>query len=164
MKFEDAIGFVLKYEGGYVNDPDDPGGETKFGISKKSYPDRDIKALSIADATQIYREDFWDKYGIEKLPPWIRLHVFDAAVNQGPVPAIMMLQKALEMVPVDGILGQTTALAAHKAHPIKLTVAYTNERKSRYGRSATFKTFGAGWLSRLVDVTLETVKEVGKVL
>ena len=164
MKFEDAIGFVLKYEGGYVNDPDDPGGETNFGISKRQYPERDIKALTVADATEIYRTDYWEKLSIAKLPPWIQLHVFDAAVNQGQPVAVMMLQKALDVFPVDGILGQKTVLASHKAHPIDLVISYTRERKGRYQRVKTFKTFGAGWLVRLIDVTLECVKEAGKVL
>jgi hypothetical protein len=61
--FERAVAFVLRHEGGYVNDPRDPGGETKYGISKRAYPRLDIKGLTEADAKEIYRRDYWEKAG-----------------------------------------------------------------------------------------------------
>ena len=77
MKFDDAIGIVLKHEGGYVNDKNDPGGETRYGISKRAYPDLDIKNLTISQATEIYKKDYWVKGKCDKVPPKLRLIYFD---------------------------------------------------------------------------------------
>lgn len=86
-KFDDAFAFIKKWEGGYVNDPSDKGGETKFGISKKSYPNIDIKNLSIEQAKLIYQKDYWNKSGANKLDWPLSLVVFDTAVNMGPARA-----------------------------------------------------------------------------
>ncbi len=81
--FEKSVAFVLRREGGYVNDPNDPGGETKYGISKRSYPDIDIKALTEKQAKGIYRRDYWDRAGCSVLVwPMCLVH-FDACVNLG---------------------------------------------------------------------------------
>jgi hypothetical protein len=82
-KFPYSMKFVFKWEGGYVNDPDDPGGETKYGISKRAYPDIDIKNLTKAQAKSIYHQDYWIPAGCDKLPWPLCLVVFDTAVNMG---------------------------------------------------------------------------------
>ena len=81
--FEDALKFVLKWEGGYSNDPNDPGGETKFGISKKAYPYEDIKNMTLERAEKIYYENYWLKAGCDKLTSPLDIVVFDTAVNMG---------------------------------------------------------------------------------
>jgi hypothetical protein len=81
MSFEKIIQFTLQYEGGYVNDPYDPGGETNFGITKRSYPHEDIKGLTKGRATEIYEKDFWNKLTIED--DKTRMVAFDTAVNIG---------------------------------------------------------------------------------
>jgi len=81
--FDRSIKFVLKWEGGYVNDPTDPGGETKFGISKRAFPMLDIKSLTEAEARDIYRTHYWEKAGCDKLGWPMCLVVFDTAVNCG---------------------------------------------------------------------------------
>ena len=78
-----AIDRVLGREGGYVNDPADKGGETKFGISKRAYPNLDIKNLTQMQAAEIYKRDYWDAINADQLPENIREMAFDAAVNQG---------------------------------------------------------------------------------
>lgn len=83
VKFEEAAKHVLQSEGGWVNDPDDAGGETKFGISKRAHPKVDIASLTEQDALNIYRQEYWNAVGAEGLPEHMRLAVFDAAVNQG---------------------------------------------------------------------------------
>lgn len=83
QNFEKAIKFIFKWEGGYVNDPLDPGGETKYGISKRSYPNVDIRELTEQDAKDLYWRDYWDKAGCEDLPWPMCLVVLDAAVNHG---------------------------------------------------------------------------------
>ena len=88
MSFERAIEFVLKHEGGYVDNPADPGGETRFGISKKTYPALDIRNLTIEAAKEIYRRDYWQKSGCEALEWPLSLVVMDSAVNCGVARAV----------------------------------------------------------------------------
>lgn len=83
-KFEMAINFVLPHEGGYVNDPKDPGGETKYGISKRKYPNVDIKNLSDLDAVAIYRRDYWDRNFLDKYSLPFCVAVFDSYVQHRP--------------------------------------------------------------------------------
>ena len=109
--FSHAIQFILQAEGGYVNDPTDRGGETNFGISKRAYPDLDIKNLSLNDAENIYFKDYWLKAKCNELPPQMAIVVFGSAVNHGVTRAIKLLQQTLK-VEVDGIIGQQTLAAA----------------------------------------------------
>lgn len=81
--FDRCVTFVLKQEGGYVNDPHDAGGETNFGISKRAYPSIDIKSLTREEAIEIYRDDYWKTIGCEKMDWPLCLIVFDTAVNMG---------------------------------------------------------------------------------
>lgn len=81
--FDRSITFVLKQEGGYVNDPRDTGGETNYGISKRAYPGLDIKTLTVVEATEIYRRDYWQRAGCDAMDWPLCLVVFDTAVNMG---------------------------------------------------------------------------------
>ncbi len=81
--FERALKLVLDHEGGYVNDPDDPGGETKYGISKRAYPSLDIKNLTVEQAAGIYWRDYWDACSCDQLAYPMDITVFDTAVNCG---------------------------------------------------------------------------------
>lgn len=89
LTFPKAIEFVLNHEGGYSNDLADPGGETNFGITKKSYPDLDIKNLTKEEAIKIYRQDYWDASGCDVLPWPMDMIIFDTAVNCGPTRALL---------------------------------------------------------------------------
>ena len=81
--FLKAFDFVMKFEGGYVNHPKHPGGETKYGISKRAYPGVDIKNLTIDDARKIYHSDYWIPCGGEEMSWPVNLVQFDCAVNCG---------------------------------------------------------------------------------
>jgi len=93
-KFEMAINFVLPQEGGYVNDPKDPGGETNFGISKRKYPNVDIKNLTDLGAVAIYRRDYWDRNSLDKFPSPYCVAVFDSYVQHRPTVVLDMLEFA----------------------------------------------------------------------
>ena len=112
MTFKEAIGVVLKHEGGYVNDPIEPGGETMMGISKKAYPDLNIKVLSLVDVEEIYFKDYWKKGKCESLPDELRLTYFDMVVNMGKSRAVKILQEAVTAkgIPtdIDGGIGPQT--------------------------------------------------------
>ena len=109
-----AVDFVLRHEGGYVNDPDDPGGETKYGISKRAHPGLDIKQLNKMDAIRIYGADYWRPPGCHLLPWPLNLLLFDATVQHGAYMAIRLLQGPLG-VKVDGLNGLRTQIAAETA-------------------------------------------------
>ena len=83
VNFDEIIEVVLHHEGGYVNDPKDPGGETNFGIAKRSHPDVDIKNLTKEGAKEIYKEHYWDRNKVESLSEDLRHIYFDMCVNQG---------------------------------------------------------------------------------
>ena len=117
--FEIAFRETLGLEGGYVFDPDDPGGETQFGISKRSYPDVDIAALTIDRAKEIYRGDYWDALHLDKVRSGlIAREIFDTAVNMGRRMSVSIAQRALnflgEALAEDGIIGQKTISALNK--------------------------------------------------
>ncbi len=90
--FQKAVDDLIdNWEGGYVSDPDDPGGETNMGISKRSYPTLDIKHLTRDDAVAIYYRDFWQKYKLDSIPdPAIRAKVFNMGVLMGMKSALML--------------------------------------------------------------------------
>ena len=92
--FKEIIEKVLHHEGGYVNDPKDLGGETKYGITKRFYPDVDIKNLTIEQAVEIYKKDYWDKNKVESLPQNLWHIYFDMCVNMGKRTAVKVLQRA----------------------------------------------------------------------
>lgn len=161
MTFDNAIELILKHEGGYVNHPDDPGGETKFGISKRAYPDLDIAKLSENDAKTIYKEDYWDKLRSDELPFPLALVTFDAAVNSGRMRASKWLQYAVNASPLDGILGSKTVEAANVAYgknPMDALNQTIHQRQQFIRGLLTYKTFGNGWERRIKETEEEARK------
>jgi lysozyme family protein len=107
---DDAIEWVLGEEGGYSNNPDDPGGETQWGISKRAHPDLNILTLAREEAKEIYATDYWDACQCGKLPWKWAMILFDFAVRIGPVRAIKQLQEIVG-TRVDGRMGPLTVTA-----------------------------------------------------
>ena len=106
--FNKAFEKILTFEGGYVNDKSDSGGETKYGISKKAFPNVDIKNLTLNEAKEIYKKVYWDKIKGDKIKSQhIAELIFDTAVNMGTSFAIKTAQKVLN-VKQDGIVGPIT--------------------------------------------------------
>lgn len=155
MTFDEAFEKLIGHEGGYVNNPKDPGGETKFGISKRSYPQVNIKTLTLDQAKAIYRRDFWDKCHIDELPESVWFDVFDTAVNSGVSRAIKLLQQAAKVEPVDGEWGPKTKAAVNAADPAYLSKAYNGYRLVYYTSLGDFKTFGKGWVRRVAANLIE---------
>lgn len=151
--FDSALRVVLANEGGYSNNPSDPGGETNYGICKRDHPDVDIKNLTVEQAGIIYRAQYWDKIKGDSLPYPLSLFAFDAAVNQGVDAAIKMLQKAVG-VAQDGILGVQTMDAVHRADQKYLSAKFMAARAMRYIGTRNFDQFGTGWITRLFTTTM----------
>jgi lysozyme family protein len=151
MNFDDAFTKLVdpQHEGGYVNDPRDPGGETKYGISKRSYPDEDIASLTLERAKAIYARDFWHPAGCEAVPALLAYDLFDMAVNQGLHAAIKALQFAAGVAD-DGVLGPNTLRAVQRELPIRLLFRFDAARLVHYAeaRDDQLTTYGRGWLHR----------------
>jgi lysozyme family protein len=90
--FGQALAFTLRWEGGYVDNPQDPGGETNFGISKRAYPHLNIKELTKEQAGEIYHRDYWAKAGCPEIAYPLDIVVFDTAVNVGVSRALDFLK------------------------------------------------------------------------
>lgn len=150
VRFDAAFKKLINHEGGYVNHPRDPGGETKFGITKRSYPHLDIKTLTLDEARAIYRRDFWDALQCDALPAAVRFQVFDAAVNSGRGNAARWLQAAVD-VATDGYVGPITLQAALSYSPAALIARFNAERLAFMTRLTTWPTFGKGWARRIAE-------------
>lgn len=111
MNFDIAFDRLMGAEGGYVHDPNDPGGETNWGISKRSYPSVNIKALTRDGAKEIYRRDFWTRIHADELHDGVAFQTFDFAVNSGIETAVRMLQRAVGAVE-DGHWGPKSRAAS----------------------------------------------------
>jgi len=158
--FEETVGI----EGGYVDDPDDRGGETKFGISKRSYPELDIKNLTLREAWAIYYKDYWNtkKGNLDSLPDSIAIEVFDTAVNMGMTTARKMLQESLNILnrnelkfidlDVDGYIGIKTFKAVDLVLERKLLKTLNGFQFCAYKEFAQNnpkqEKFFAGWIER----------------
>lgn len=158
--FDVHVERVLKHEGGYVNHPRDPGGETNFGITwpilRIGIADEivdahtTIKSLTRSQAKRLYYEYYYK--------PWLwitsdalRFQVFDAYVNHSPTSTVSMLQRAVG-VPVDGDLGPVTKTAVEDyIFADALIFKFLSERQTHFLKQPTFDTFGEGWMRRMVD-------------
>lgn len=153
--FDFALNLVLKHEGGYVNDPKDPGGETIYGIARRHHPDAWAAGRPTkAQAAEIYRRDYWDRLRCDELPAPLAVFLFDTGVNCGNRRAVQMLQRAIS-VKDDGVLGPVTIgrCRTMDAHVIVLQMA--DQRMAHYHSLSTFSRFGRGWTNRVDDVLEE---------
>jgi lysozyme family protein len=162
--FERAVARLLGDEGGYVDNPADPGGETKFGITKREYPQVDIAALTRAEAIAIYFRDWWQRYRYSELPGPVAAKTFDLAVNIGPDHAVRCVQRALRAcgrrVTEDGAIGPATIVAAGAANQLALIAALRAEAAGYYRALAALergrraggdREFLTGWLNRAYE-------------
>lgn len=147
MNFDQAFDRLIGNEGGYVNNPADPGGETNWGIAKRSYPDLDIANLTRDDAKAIYLRDFWQRGQMDQLPPAIAFQLFDIAVNSSIETAARMLQRAAGAAD-DGHIGPQTLAAVAAKSTTDMLVLIIAERLDFWRKLSTWPTFGKGWAGR----------------
>lgn len=146
--YDKAFDVVVGNEGGYVNDPRDPGGETKFGISKRAYPELNIRSLTLTDAKRIYKRDYWDRVSGDLLPWPLNLFVFDYAVNSGVRKASLDLQKTLGASP-DGKIGPMTFALIPVPLTNKTLMDYLDRREDYVMSLPGSSVFGKGWKNRI---------------
>lgn len=166
-RFEACLAQVLALEGGYADNPADPGGATNFGITRRTLAawrhvvpwtaldKAAVRDLTRAEAADIYRAMYWTPCAGDGLPAGLDLAVFDYGVHSGPDRAVRALQAALG-VGVDGIAGPVTLgaarTAARQGRVPALIEALCRERLGFLQRLATFATFGRGWSSRVATI------------
>ena len=140
---------ILGHEGSYKPaTSDDPGGETKWGISKRSYPHLDIKKLTRDDAKAIYLKDFWFKISAGKLPNSVSFQLFDFAVNSGIGTAIRYFQRALNVAD-DGYFGPISQLAANRTSETDMIMRLSAERLEFMTKLANWLPNSRGWARRI---------------
>lgn len=151
-RFDNAFKIVVGHEGGYVNHPKDPGGETKYGVTKRSYPNVDIRNLTLDGAKSIYWLDFWMPIKGDILPADLALVTFDSAINSGVNQAVRWLQQAVGSRP-DGQIGPLTLAAARAASGTDAPAKMLDIRWRFMNDLSTIRTFGEGWGARLIRLS-----------
>jgi lysozyme family protein len=159
-EFQRSLARVLIHEGGYANNPKDPGGATMRGVTQRVYDayraklgqaPRPVRQIDDAELQSIYRRNYWNVVKGDALPPGVSYVVFDGAVNSGPTQAIKWLQRALGVAD-DGIIGPATLNAAMNANAAELIDQISYQRLAFLKRLSTWGTFGKGWSERVADV------------
>ena len=154
LTFQQIFDRLIGHEGGYVNDLQDPGGETNWGVTKRTAQANgytgNMKTMTRQQAYEIYRRAFWVRYNCEQMPDAVAYQFFDAAVNHGFGNASRMLQRAVGVLD-DGIIGKYS-LEAINRNPISDTLMVLNgERLNFYTRLKNFDRFGKGWVNRVAQ-------------
>lgn len=147
ISFDVAFDRLIGHEGGYVNDPNDPGGETKWGISKRSYPKLDIFNLTREAAKGIYLTDFWER--VPGIPDSVKFQAFDAAVNHGIEHAIRMLQRAIDVAD-DGRWGPVSKGAALHMAESDILMLFIAERAEYFTKLVNWPNHGKGWIRKRI--------------
>lgn len=154
--FEACLGVILESEGGFVDNPHDPGGATNLGVTLRTLSAwngrpasiADVEALTPASVAPIYRADYWGVTHCPELPAGVDLMTFDAAVNEGPGAGMRQLQAACG-VASDGLYGPATAAAIASLDVATLIRSFAATRCAFYRDLAGFPRFGVGWLARV---------------
>jgi len=157
--FDNVLKFVLQDEGGFSNDPRDPGGMTNMGVTKRVWEafvghpvdETAMRALTPDDVAPLYRQNYWNRVHCDDLPAGVDYAVMDYAVNSGTSRAAKTLQRACG-VPDDGAIGPQTIQAVNGADPITLIDNICDQRLAFLQSLPTFGTFGRGWIARVQRV------------
>lgn len=164
QNFKKAFELVIIHEAGFVNDPRDPGGKTKFGISDRrdgkvdgladingdGKGDKAIEILTLEDAGNIYKREYWDRCKCDALSPALATALFDTAVNCGNGLAVRLLQRVLR-VNDDGVIGPITIRHANNSDQEFVVAALLAERQMHYAALKTWKIYGRGWSRRTIE-------------
>lgn len=160
--YASSFAVVQMHEGGsaFTDDPNDPGGATKYGVTQGTYDDyrfhKDLPKQTVANATQeeaaeISKTGYWDQMLCDELPSGVDLSLMDMGYNAGPSRAIKILQEILRL-PADGIVGPETIGAAHAVKdPGMLCTTYAVGRMDYYEQLSTWPTYGKGWSRRTYE-------------
>jgi lysozyme family protein len=152
--FQECLDLVLKSEGGWVNHPSDPGGETNLGVTKRvwveyvGHPVESLKKLTKEDVAPLYELKYWRPCYCEVLPRGLDFVVFSMGVNAGPGRSVKLLQSAIGCVP-DGVIGPRTRELISSSNGADIIKKFSTARREYYQSLKTFPIFGKGWLARV---------------
>ena len=166
QNFDESLKMLLHNEGGYVNHPEDPGGETNLGVTRAVYEqwvgrqvmDGEMKALKVEDVAPIYKKNYWDRIRADDLPSGLDFAAFDWAVNSGTGRPAKVIQKYIS-AKQDGAIGPKTLALVAENDPSKMIQYLYEQRQKFYERLNTFETFGKGWTRRNQE-TLKAAMEM----
>tara|TARA_R100001591_G_scaffold12762_1_gene18886 strand:- start:4 stop:516 length:513 start_codon:yes stop_codon:yes gene_type:complete len=163
--FDECLKMLLHHEGGYVNHPSDPGGETNLGVTKKVYQEwggtKDMKDLTVEDVAPIYKKNYWDRCKCDDLESGVDWVVFDWAVNSGTGRSAKAIQKICGAAQ-DGAIGPKTLALIGTQNTQYVIEEFGKIRQDFYESLKTFDTFGKGWTRRNKETTekaLEMIEE-----
>ena len=159
--FDECLKMLLHHEGGYVNHPSDPGGETNLGVTKKVYQEwggtKDMKDLTVEDVAPIYKKNYWDRCKCDDLESGVDWVVFDWAVNSGTGRSAKAIQKICGATQ-DGAIGPKTLALIGKQDTQYVIEEFGKVRQDFYESLKTFDTFGKGWTRRNKETTEKAMK------
>lgn len=166
MNFDQAFEILVGHEGEFSDNPKDPGNwtggkvksgvlkGTKYGIAANTYPNEDIRNLTLARAKELYLRDYWGKLRMDEVPEEVRFDLFDAAVNSGVTQAAKFLQRAVG-VPDDGIIGHRTLMVANLMDPQLLDKRMSGHRLRFMADLRVWPDFARGWARRIANNLIE---------
>lgn len=170
-RFRACLPRILKHEGGYVDDPQDPGGATKLGVTiatarafKLDLDDdgdvdkADVKALTADDVAPVYHRGYWLASSADICPTGLDYIVFDCAVNQGVGRATKWLQ-TVAGVTADGMIGPKSIAAISRLDASRAIARFADLREQHYRGLPTFPRFGKGWMRRLLEVEVQAEQD-----
>jgi lysozyme family protein len=157
--FDECFKLIIQDEGGYVNDPRDPGGRTNLGVTQRNWEaylnrsvtETEMRRLMAEDVRTFYKIRYWDKIRGDDLPAGVDYAVFDLAVNSGVSKASMTLQSLVGAF-ADGKIGPKTLNAVANADAPKLIASICDMRRDFLRGLSTFAVYGKGWLRRVANV------------
>jgi lysozyme family protein len=168
--FDACLALMLAHEGGFVNHPQDPGGMTNLGVTKRVWEEwvghevdeKQMRALTPELVAPLYKRKYWDAVRADDLVSGVDYCVFDVAVNSGPGRAIKFLQSCVGVTP-DGGFGPRTLAAVKESEkdPTRLIEMYCARRLEFLQSLKTFETFGKGWSRRVQEVKDKALKMLG---
>ena len=163
--WQKSLNLVLQSEGGYSDNPKDPGGRTNLGVTQSVWEswvgrasnEKEMRNLSIEDVTPLYKRKYWDACDCDLLPDGLDYLVFDFAVNAGVGRSVKTLQSCVDAT-MDGQIGKNT-LGAVSTFPVEVLIFKFSDEKVRFYKSLpTFSEFGKGWLERVNYVKVDALK------
>jgi lysozyme family protein len=161
--FDECLKMLLHHEGGYINHPSDPGGETNLGVTKKVYQEwggtKDMKDLTVEDVAPIYKKNYWDRCKCDDLESGVDWVVFDWAVNSGTGRSAKAIQKICGATQ-DGAIGPKTLALIGKQDTQYVVEEFGKIRQDFYESLKTFDTFGKGWTRRNKETTEKALEMI----
>ena len=161
--FDECLKMLLHHEGGYVNHPSDPGGETNLGVTKKVYQEwggtKDMKDLTVEDVAPIYKKNYWDRCKCDDLESGVDWVGFDWAVNSGTGRSAKAIQKICG-ASQDGAIGPKTLALIGKQNTQYVIEEFGKIRQDFYESLKTFDTFGKGWTRRNKETTEKALEMI----